>query len=102
MARKHKPCRQPDRSWTYPATPDVLEEVGLHPIAHYVEVRRHTITKFIVNWPIFDCCVGGERRQGTNHHLWWWDQPMDLDAVRVEAQTSVVVATAGDADPGEG
>ena len=36
MARNHKPCRQLDRSWTYHVTPDVLEEVGLHPIAHYV------------------------------------------------------------------
>jgi len=43
-----------------------------------------------------------ERRQDTNHHIWWWDQPIDLDAVRDETQASVVVATAGDADPGEG
>jgi hypothetical protein len=102
MARKHKPCRQPDRSWTYPETSDVMEEVGLHPIAHYVEVRRQTIARFIVNRPIFECCVGGTRRRGTNRHQWWWDQPMDLDTARAEALSSAEVATAGDADPGEG
>ena len=102
MARKHKPCRQPDRSWTYPETPDVMEEVGLHPIAHYVEVRRQTIARFIVNRPIFECCVGGTRRRGTNRHQWWWDQPMDLDTARAEALSLAEVATAGDADPGEG
>jgi len=71
MARVNKPCRNPDRSWTYPATPDVLEEIGLQPIAHYVEVRRQTIAKFIVNWPIFDFCVAGKRKRGTSPRQWW-------------------------------
>ena len=43
MARENKPRRSPDGSWTYPATEDVMEEVGLHSMATYVEVRRQTI-----------------------------------------------------------
>ena len=59
MARTHKPCRKPDGSYAYPVTPDVMEEIGLHPIAHYVDVRRQTIAKFTVHRPIFDSCVEG-------------------------------------------
>ena len=49
MAHVHKPVSNPDRSWTYPATEDVMEETGLRLIAHYVDVRRQTIARFIVN-----------------------------------------------------
>jgi hypothetical protein len=38
-----------DGSWTYPRSADVLEAVGLKPIAHYVAVRQQTIANFIVN-----------------------------------------------------
>ena len=102
MARVNKPCRNPDRSWTYPATPDVLEEIGLQPIAHYVEVRRQTIAKFIVNWPIFDFCVAGKRKRGTSPRQWWWEQPMDLDMARAEGTTSTDVAVGDDVGNGEG
>ena len=102
MARVNKPCRNPDRSWTYPATPDVLEEIGLQPIAHYVEVRRQTIAKFIVNWPIFDFCVAGKRKRGTSPRQWWWEQPMDLDMARAEGTISTDVAVGDDVGNGEG
>ena len=35
---------------------DVMEDAGLFPIPHYVEVRRQTIAAFIVDWPIFGYC----------------------------------------------
>ena len=92
MAHVHKPRRNPDRSWTYPATEDVMEEVGLYPAAHYVEVRRQTIARFIVNRPIYGFCEGSERRRGTSPRQWWWEQPMDLDVARAEAPASDVVA----------
>ncbi len=38
-----------DGSWAYPRSEDVLEAVGMKPIAHYVAIRRQTITNFIVN-----------------------------------------------------
>ena len=49
MACINKPHSNPDGSWTYPPSELTLEDVTLHPIAYYVEVRRQTIAKFIVN-----------------------------------------------------
>eukprot|EP00957_Ditylum_brightwellii_P189238 14403925-Ditylum_brightwellii.AAC.1 len=39
MATVNRPERQPDGTWVYPATEDVLEEVGLQTVQHYIEVR---------------------------------------------------------------
>ena len=47
------PRLNPDGSWTYPDTEEVMKEVGLRSISQYVEVRRHHIFNFIVNRPIF-------------------------------------------------
>ena len=90
MTSVNKPCRQPDQSWLYPETPAVM-------IAHYVEVGRQTIAKYIVNRPIFDCCVNGKRRRGTNPHLWWWEQPMNLDKVRAGVQAPAMLTNTEDA-----
>ena len=92
MARINKPRSNPDGSWTYPPSELTLEEVALHPIAYYVEVRRQTIAKFIVNPPIFEFCSEGKRKRGSSPHQFWWEQTMDLDAARAEAQASVDVA----------
>ena len=81
MVRKNKPKRNPDGSWWYPATP-----------ALYVEVRRQTISKFIVNRPIFDCSREGEKRRGTSPRQWWWEQSMDLDVASAEANAPAVAA----------
>ena len=97
MARVNKPRANPDGSWTYPQSALTLEEVALHPIAQYVEVRRQTIAKFIVNRPIFDFCTEGRRKRGSSPRQFWWEQPMDLDAARAEAQASAdVPANDGD------
>ena len=48
-----------------------MEEVGLYPAAHYVDVRRQTITRFIVNRPIYGFCEGSERQRGTSLRQWW-------------------------------
>ena len=41
MAIVNKPRRNPiGGSWSYPASADVMDKVGLHSIAHYIEVRR--------------------------------------------------------------
>jgi len=72
MTRVNKPRQGPNQMWKYPESAATLEEVGLYRIAHYVEVRRQTIARFIVNRPIFDYCVGGERKRGTSLHQWWW------------------------------
>ena len=62
---------------------DVLEEVDSITIDHYVMVRRHTIANFIVNRPIFELCQDEVRpMRGTSTQQYWWEQPIDLDAVR--------------------
>ena len=88
MAYVNKPRQGPNQTWKYPESAATLEEVRLYPIAYYVQVRGQTITCFIVNRPIFVYCTGGERKRGTSPHQWWWEQPMDLDAARVEAATA--------------
>ena len=91
MAKVNKPRRNPHTGvWTYPASADVLEEVGLHTIAEYIEVQRQTIAKYIVDRPIFTLCMEEERRRGTAaNRQWWWEQPTDWDLAR-EASASVV------------
>ena len=94
MAREYKPRRATETgtgtgtvTWTYPPTEKVLEECGLFPMTHYIEVRRQHITSFIVNRPIFDLCAGSERLCGTAPRQYWWEQPLDLDAARASANT---------------
>ncbi|KAL7534321.1 hypothetical protein ACHAXR_005793 [Thalassiosira sp. AJA248-18] len=55
--------------WTYPSSEDVLEEVGLHTIKQYIEVRRQTVAAYIVDRPIFGFCRNGERMRGTSPRL---------------------------------
>ena len=54
VVAKNKPRQELDGTWTYPPTVDVLEEIGLFPIAHYVQVRQNTIAGFIVYRPTFE------------------------------------------------
>ena len=80
MTRTHTPQENDDGSWTYPASKDVFEEVGLHPIEHYIRVRRNSIIEFVATRPVYEFCTSAERRPGTSHHRkWWWDQEMRLD-----------------------
>ena len=39
MANKYVPKRSTRGEWEYPASADVLEEVGLRSVWHYIEVR---------------------------------------------------------------
>ncbi len=43
------PTKNPDGTWTYPSSRDVLKAVGLQTIGHYIGVRRETIARFIVD-----------------------------------------------------
>ena len=87
MARNNKPL-QNARGWEYPASGDMLKEVGLYPVEHYIRVRRNTIAAYIMHQPIFDDCRGRGRRRGSRPRQFWWDQPMTLDGARgaVEAE----------------
>lgn len=79
------PCKQPDGSWTYPPSEKVLEKVGLHIIAHYIEMRRNTILKFLIDRPMHSLCEDAVRKRSTGARQYWWEQPMDLEAARVLA-----------------
>jgi hypothetical protein len=70
----------PDGTWTYPNSAQVLEDVGLKTIAHYIAVRRQHIANYIINKPIFTRCVDGVRKQGSSNCHFWWEQLMDLEA----------------------
>jgi hypothetical protein len=81
MAGK-RPMKLPDGTWTYPNSAQVLEDVGLKTVAHYIAVRRRHIANYIVNKPIFTTCVDGVRRRGSSNRHFWWEQSMDLEATR--------------------
>ena len=96
MVCLHKPERTPD-GWVYPLFEDVLEEVGLHTMEHYVQVHQDTIAAYIVHQPMFHACQGRERRRRSRPRQFWWDQPMELDGARdtVEAKTDFGGGEAG-------
>ena len=74
------PREKPDGSWTYPSSEKVLEKAGLYTVAQYIEVRRNTILKFLVDRPIHKLCLDAVRKRGTSARQYWWEQPMDLEA----------------------
>jgi len=82
--------------WKYPETEGVLEMAGLHTIEHYIAVRRATIAKYIVDRPIFDMCREGERRRGSSHRQFWWQQPCNFDAARSPAEADADVVGSDD------
>jgi hypothetical protein len=74
-----KPARNPDGTWTYPNSKEVLKAVGLKTIGEYINVCKETIARFIVDRPIFALCRDGERRRGSATRTFWWEQPLTLD-----------------------
>ena len=83
-----RPRKEPDGSWTYPSTEEVLKVAGLHTIAHYIEVRQNTILKFIIDQPIHTLCEDAVRERGTGNRQYWWDQTMDLKAANTTLEVS--------------
>ncbi len=59
-----RPEQKEDGSWMYPCSEGVLQAVNLKPIAHYVDVQRQTVANFIVNWTIYELCMGAVRKRG--------------------------------------
>jgi hypothetical protein len=81
MAKKHVPWRGPHQQWVYPPSDKVLEECGMHTIQHYIDVRRETIAKYVVDRSILAECQGADRRRGSMPRRWCWEQTMCLDDV---------------------
>jgi hypothetical protein len=92
MAGK-RPMKLPDGTWTYPNSAQVLKDVGLKTVAHYIAVRWQHIANYIVNKPIFVTCVDGGRRQGSSNRHFWWEQSMDLEAARAAPLTGPAVVS---------
>ena len=77
MVRRHKPERTLG-GWIYMLSTDVLEEVGLHTMKHYIQVRRNSIAAYIMHRPIFGTCrerggsvgPGPTNFGGTNRWSW--------------------------------
>ena len=85
-------------TWRYLKTSEVLAAAGSHMIAHYIQVRSHSIEKWIADRPIYEMCKSVERSHGATPRTFWLEQPMDLDKVSEGART--VVAAGGDGDGG--
>ena len=75
-----QPTQNLDRTWTFPSSNDVLKAVGLNTINHYIGVCHETIARFIVDRPLFALCRDGERKRGSTHRTFWWEQPLSLDS----------------------
>ena len=93
MAEVNKPRKNHQTgSWVYPSREELFEEVGLYTIHEYIEKRRQSIATYIIDRPIFDLCVEGQRKRGISPRLWWWEQSMDLDLAREGINAPSVVA----------
>ncbi len=73
------PTKNPNGTWTYPISRDVLKAVGLQTIDHYIGVRWETIARFIVDRPLFALCRDGNRKRGSACCTFWWEQPLSIN-----------------------
>jgi hypothetical protein len=79
MAEKHKPMKGPNHGWVYPWSSDILQKCSMATILHYINIRRATIFRYVVDRPIYEVCREGEWRRGLPPRQWWWEQKMSLD-----------------------
>jgi hypothetical protein len=47
------PVKNPDGAWKYPNSGEVLKGVGLKTVGEYIAICIKSITRFIVDQPIF-------------------------------------------------
>ena len=65
----------------------------------YITVRRRTVMKYVVERPIYKFCREAERQRGSGSHLFWWNQPMELEETSAEAEAQADVSTVDDLRP---
>ncbi len=56
-----------------------MEECGLFKTKDYIWKHRQMFVAYVVDCLMSTAYRGGEQRQGTPCHQWWWEQEMDLD-----------------------
>ena len=66
MARRNKPRKLDDDTWVYPRSDEVLKEVGLFTIEHYIQKRRNTLSEYTESREIYKHCVESEAKRGTD------------------------------------
>ena len=81
MNRTNVPRRGHGGAWEYPSAEESLKEAGLKRVEEYIRLRRNTIAMWVAGRPLYQACVGGERRRGTSPRQFWWEQPMGLESV---------------------
>lgn len=75
MARRSRPgMNSGGRTWEYPETAEVLNEVGLRPIREYIERRRLAIVEYISSRPVHGMCTEIRTKRGAVRHAMWWEQ----------------------------
>ena len=82
MNRVHVPRKDkgPGGVWRHPSTEASLKEAMLKPVADYIKLRRDTVAMRVVNRPLYEACVAGERNSRKSaRRQWWWEQPMGLE-----------------------
>ena len=79
MNRIHRPREDEAGVWRYPKREDALKECGLKDVLEYIEARRATVARFVVDRPVFEACRGGERLRGSTPRQYWWEQPLGLE-----------------------
>jgi hypothetical protein len=56
MAKKHNPEKGLHHWWVYPWSSNILQECSMATILHYIEVRRATIFRYVVDRLIYEAC----------------------------------------------
>ena len=51
-----------------------MEVTGVWLMWEYIRRRQATITRYIVENPIFELCMRAERRKESSRFIRWWDQ----------------------------
>jgi hypothetical protein len=73
------PTKNPEGTWTYPSSRDVLKTVGLQTIDHYIGAHWETIACFIVDRPLFALCWEGNGKRRSARCAFWWEQPLSIN-----------------------
>ena len=82
------PKKKSGGSWEYPDSAEVLKAACLHTVSDYIQVRRHIVMKFMSERPIFQFCREAKRQRSSRSHIYWWNQPMELEETSTEAEAA--------------
>ena len=76
----HHIKKNPDDTWEYPRSEEVLEECGLYSMGEYINRRMDTIKEFAKRRPIFAMCKSSTPAAGNSKQKTWWESAGRLAA----------------------